>query len=134
MTSSAHDVVGPQLSARAYDVGVSDGALEIKLEDGRILHVLLAYFPRLLHATGPQRDNWQLIGRGVGIHWPDLDEDVSVENLLGHTASCWCTKLWAEESDGRPRCACRTGPWIRGKIGSGQVTVSARPHRSPMTR
>jgi hypothetical protein len=84
MTSSAHDVgPGPQLSARAYDVGVSDGALEIKLEDGRILHVLLAYFPRLLHATGPQRDNWQLIGRGVGIHWPDLDEDVSVENLLG---------------------------------------------------
>lgn len=83
MTTSARNTPsGPKLSARAYDVGVSDDSLGVKLEDGRILHVPLAWFPRLLHATPAQRDNWKLIGRGVGIHWPDVDEDISVENLL----------------------------------------------------
>jgi Protein of unknown function (DUF2442) len=84
MTTSARSgTPGPTLCARAFDVDVSDDSLGVKLEDGRTLHVPLAWFPRLLAATSAQRGNWKLIGRGVGIHWPDIDEDVLVETLLG---------------------------------------------------
>jgi hypothetical protein len=65
------------------DVQVSDDMLGMRLEDGRWIAVPLAWFPRLQQASPEQRRNWKLIGRGIGIHWPDLDEDVSVENLLG---------------------------------------------------
>jgi hypothetical protein len=57
--------------------------MAIALEDGRRLLVPLAWFPRLLEASAEQRKNWRLIGGGTGVHWPDLDEDISVENLLG---------------------------------------------------
>lgn len=63
-------------------VTVTDDALSIELSDGRALSVPLAWFPRLVHATPAERANWRLIGRGQGIHWEDLDEDVSVEGLL----------------------------------------------------
>jgi len=56
--------------------------MNLVLEDGRQLLVPLAWFPRLLEASDAQRRNWRLIGHGIGIHWPDLDEDISVENLL----------------------------------------------------
>jgi hypothetical protein len=52
------------------------------LEDGRRIVVPIAWFARLADATDEQRSNWRLIGRGVGIRWEDLDEDISVENLL----------------------------------------------------
>lgn len=68
----------------AIDVEVSDAALRIVLSDGRELSVPLAWFPRLRDATPAQRQNWEAIGRGHGIHWPDLDEDISVRALLGH--------------------------------------------------
>jgi Protein of unknown function (DUF2442) len=61
---------------------VNPTELGVRLEDGREVRVPLAWFPRLEAATPEQRDNFRLIGRGIGIHWPDLDEDVSVENLL----------------------------------------------------
>jgi hypothetical protein len=70
---------------------VSDRSLDVRLEDGRNVSVPLAWFPRLLAATPEQRDNWRLIGRGVGIHWPDLDEDISTENLLATTDDEWLT-------------------------------------------
>jgi hypothetical protein len=54
----------------------------VRLDDGRSLSVPLAWYPRLLHGTSPQRQNYELIGDGEGIHWPDLDEDISVEGLL----------------------------------------------------
>jgi hypothetical protein len=74
----------PELSARATQVQfATDGAsMMVYLEDGRRLIVPLAWFPRLVEATPDQRKNWRLIGHGIGIHWPDLDEDISVENLL----------------------------------------------------
>ena len=50
--------------------------------DGRTISVPLAWYPRLLYGTPEERQNWRLIGRGVGIHWPDLDEDLSVEGLI----------------------------------------------------
>lgn len=67
----------------AVDVEVSDAALRIVLSDGRELSVPLAWFPRLRDATATQRQNWEPIGRGHGIHWPDIDEDISVRALMG---------------------------------------------------
>ena len=68
--------------ARALKVTVTADALAIDLVDGRTLVVPLAWYPRLLHGTRRERSHWRLIGRGTGIHWPDLDEDISVEGLL----------------------------------------------------
>jgi hypothetical protein len=64
------------------DVNVTDDTLTVELSDGRTLSVPLAWSPRLTHATPDERSRWRLIGRGEGIHWTDLDEDVSVEGLL----------------------------------------------------
>ena len=66
----------------AIDVNVSVDALTVELSDGRTISVPLDWYPRLVHATGAERANWRLIGRGHGIHWEDLDEDISVEGLL----------------------------------------------------
>ena len=66
----------------AQNVQVSDDALTVDLSDGRTVSVPLAWFPRLLHGKPEERNTWRLIGDGEGIHWPDLDEDISVENLL----------------------------------------------------
>ena len=71
------------LDATAIDVAVSDALLRLTLADGRELAVPLEWFPRLRDATAEQRRHWRLIGRGQGIHWPDVDEDISVRGLLG---------------------------------------------------
>jgi len=69
----------------AENVTITKDALRIELVDGRTVEAPLAWYPRLLHALPKERSRWRLIGRGEGIHWPDLDEDISVENiLLGH--------------------------------------------------
>ena len=57
--------------------------LHVSRTDGREISVPLEWFPRLYHATDEQRRNWELIGRGVGIHWEEIDEDISVAGLLG---------------------------------------------------
>ncbi len=67
----------------AVDVMVFETALHIVLSDGRELSAPLAWFPLLRDATPAQRQNWELIGQGHGLHWPDLDEDISVRALLG---------------------------------------------------
>jgi hypothetical protein len=67
----------------AIDLEVSDSALRIVLSDGRELSAPLAWFPRLRDASAEQRRNWEAVGRGHGIHWPDIDEDISVRALLG---------------------------------------------------
>ena len=61
---------------------VTEDTLTIELSDGRTIAVPLAWYPRLIHATKKEKGNCRLIGKGQGIHWPDLDEDVSVEGLL----------------------------------------------------
>jgi Protein of unknown function (DUF2442) len=71
-----------RLDASAVDLRASDAQLLVVLADGRELATPLAWFPRLAEATDEQRQNWRLIGRGHGIHWPDVDEDISVESLL----------------------------------------------------
>ena len=71
-----------KLYATAVDVSVLDDRLVVILADGRELAAPLAWFPRLLEATPEQRRNWRFIGRGHGIHWSDIDEDISVAGLL----------------------------------------------------
>ena len=73
---------GEVLAASATDVLATEDTLTVELTDGRSLAVPLAWFPRLLHGTPEERGRWRLIGQGRGIHWPDLDEDISVEGLL----------------------------------------------------
>jgi hypothetical protein len=67
---------------QATDVSVNQDELAVDLLDGRTIIVPIVWFPRLVHGTAKERKNWRLIGRGEGIHWPDLDEDISVFNLL----------------------------------------------------
>ena len=71
----------------AMDIKVTEDTLIAELSDGRTISVPLAWYPRLIHATPEERDNWELIGTGEGIHWPDLDEDISVEMLLAGVPS-----------------------------------------------
>jgi len=71
----------------AENVTVTEDTLSVDLSDGRTISVPLAWFPRLLHGTKKERNNWRLIGKGYGIHWEDLDEDISVENLIFGQAS-----------------------------------------------
>ena len=66
----------------ATTVAVTEETLTAELSDGRTISAPLAWSPRLVHATPEERGNWELIGGGQGIHWSDLDEDISVENLL----------------------------------------------------
>jgi hypothetical protein len=76
MSSSAID------SATATSVSVSDDTVTVELSDGRTIAAPIAWYPRLTHGTLKERQNFRLIADGRGIHWPDLDEDVSVANLL----------------------------------------------------
>jgi hypothetical protein len=69
-------------AARARHLEITEDTLAVDLVDGRTISVPLGWYPRLSHASRKERNNWRLIGQGQGIHWPDLDEDVSVLNLL----------------------------------------------------
>jgi hypothetical protein len=68
--------------ARARTVSVSEDTLTVDLQDGRTVSAPIAWYPRLSHGSEAERKNWRLIGDGVGIHWPELHEDISVEGLL----------------------------------------------------
>jgi hypothetical protein len=78
MTILAIDIEIPSVE----DVCVTEDTLSIDLSDGRTISVPTAWYPRLLHATPEEKKNWRLIGRGHGLHWEDIDEDISVEGLL----------------------------------------------------
>ena len=78
MSTSAVELEIPD----AIDVNVSEDTLSVELSDGRTISVPLDWYPRLTHATESERANWRVIGRGHGIHWKDLDEDIGVEGLL----------------------------------------------------
>jgi uncharacterized protein DUF2442 len=72
----------PKAGERIKDVRVTDDTLSADLIDGRTITVPLAWYPKLLHATTEQRSNWRIAGGGFGIHWPDIDEDLSSDGLL----------------------------------------------------
>jgi uncharacterized protein DUF2442 len=82
LTLSGMSILASKVSSDVMDVQVLEAELIVRLSDGRTVSAPLAWFPRLLHGTAEQRKNWRLIGKGVGIHWPDLDEDISVRSLL----------------------------------------------------
>jgi len=84
MNISANELPQPL----AVDVTVSAEALTVQLSDGRSISVPVTWYPRLAHGTPAEQRDWQLIGKGRGIHWPTLDEDVSVDALLlGHRSN-----------------------------------------------
>lgn len=68
--------------AKIQDVSVGEDSLTVDLADGRTISLPLGWYPRLLHATPEERDNWRLVGEGEGVHWPALDEDISAENIV----------------------------------------------------
>lgn len=76
-------VIPKPVSPRAEHVRITDDTLSVDLGDGRTIAVPLAWYPRLVHATLDEKNNWRLIGQGEGIHWEDLDEDISIDGLLG---------------------------------------------------
>ena len=78
MIISASDTTIP----KAEDVSVTSDTLTVELSDGRTISVPLGWFPRLSHATSKERKTWLLVGKGEGVHWPLIDEDVGVEGLL----------------------------------------------------
>lgn len=73
--------------AEAIGLSVNDESLTVELNDGRTISVPLAWYPRLLHSSPSERSHWRLVGRGQSIHWDDLDEDVSIDNLLSGSHS-----------------------------------------------
>jgi len=111
MTISAVEIAVPS----AERVTVTEDTLSVDLSDGRTIAVPLAWFPRLLHATRRERTHWRLIGKGQGIHWPELDEDISVQGLLA----------------GKPSGESQTSfkNWLEGRV-SRLATRSTRPRPS----
>ncbi|MGD9892657.1 MAG: DUF2442 domain-containing protein, partial [Dehalococcoidia bacterium] len=96
MASSTVEMEVPDATAAE----VTENELRVALSDGRTLSVPLTWFPRLVHGTETERNNFRLIGRGQGIHWTDLDEDISVEGLLAGRPSAESQaslKAWLEQ-------------------------------------
>ena len=92
-----------QIEIRTTSVRVSDDALMVDLSDGRTVSVPLAWYPRLLHGTTAERGDHQLIGEGLGIHWPQLDEDISVEGILAGRQSHERKESFEQWLASRPR-------------------------------
>ena len=72
---------------KAQGLTITEDTLSVDLTDGRTISVPLAWFPRLLHATNEERNNWRLIGSGHGIHWEYIDEDIRIEGLVADSPS-----------------------------------------------
>ena len=89
--------------SKAQNVIVTEDTLTVDLIDGRTISVPLAWYPRLLHGTPKERNNWRFIGDKEGIHWSDLDEDISVENLLSGKPSGESQRSFKRWLDERPK-------------------------------
>ena len=93
-------------TVNALRVTLSEDSLAVDLSDGRTVSVPLVWYPRLLHGSPRERNNWRLIAGGEGVHWPDLDEDLSVEGIiLGRASgeSQASLKSWLENREAAAR-------------------------------
>jgi len=97
----------------AQDVRVTHETLRVHLTDGRTISVPLAWYPRLVHGTRNERNDWRLIGRGHGIHWKALDEDISVAGLIGGRPSGESQKSFKR--------------WLAARAGKTQRSATRRP-------
>ena len=115
---------------RAKTVSIAEDTLKIELCDGRIISAPLNWYPRLLHGTPEERANWRLIGQGEGIHWPDLDEDISAENLIYGQPSGESQKSFQKWQESRPRAPSpvpRAPCWNRDyPAGTGTTTKKSK--------
>jgi hypothetical protein len=112
-------------TVKAQRVTTTEDSLTVDLSDGRTVSVPLMWYPRLLHGSARERNNWRLIAGGEGIHWPDLDEDVSVEGIiLGRASgeSQASLKRWLESREARTR------PPRAAKLKSSRQTPRAGRH------
>ncbi len=103
-------------AAAAIGVHVTKDTLTVELADGRTITAPLAWYPRVAHGTVKERKTWRLIARGRGIHWPDLDEDISVANLLAgqpSSESQASLKKWLLAREGKQKPT-RDGPSRKG--------------------
>jgi hypothetical protein len=111
----------------AERVAVTEDTISVDLNDGRTISVPLAWFPRLLHASPEERKNWRLIGKGQGIHWEDLDEDISVEGLVAGKPSGESQSSFQKWLSGRrPRLTNRSRRRRKTRRASAQAII---PHR-----
>src|SRR3989442_3085060 len=108
MRTSAVDIEVPN----AGSVTVTEDTLSVDLSDGRTISVPLSWYPRLLYASQKERRSWRLIGKGQGIHWEGIDEDVSVEGLLAGKPSAESQSSFAEWLAGRTS---RPGKRLNGR-------------------
>jgi hypothetical protein len=100
MSISTNEIEVPN----ADNVTITEDTLSVDLSDGRTISVPLAWFPRLLQSTPEERNNWRLIGKGHGIHWEEIDEDISVEGLLtgrSSSESQFSFKKWLDKRSSR---------------------------------
>jgi len=107
-------------SPLAQRVKVTDESLVVDLADGRTISVPIDWYPRLVHGSREERAKWRLIGRGAGIHWPDLDEDISVDGLLAGQPS--------NESPASLR------QWLKSRRPVPQATTRATKRKGRVTR
>src|SRR6058998_412019 len=108
--------------AVAQRVRVTDDALVVDLNDGRTLTVPLSWYPRLAHGKSAERAKWRLIGRGEGIHWPDLDEDISVAGLI------------AGKPSGESQSSLQRWLKARGLVANKRMQATSRAGRSGARR
>jgi len=99
MTSLAFEIRLMQIPS----ISISEDTLTADLSDGRTISVPLNWYPRLLHGTPKEHTHWRLIGKGEGVHWPDLDEDISAENLVYGQPSGESQKSFQKWQESRPR-------------------------------
>jgi len=97
MTSSLNEITVPA----ATNVAVTDDTLTVDLSDGLSISVPLAWYSRVVHASKKERKKWRFIGRGEGVHWPELDEDISVEALIAGKPSGESQHSFAKWLQGR---------------------------------
>lgn len=125
MTSSALE----ETPAPVQDVRVTSKVLEVVLRDGRTLSVPLEWYPRLAHGSPRERQRWRLIGGGIGIHWPDLDEDISISGLLAGLPSgesAKSLKRWLASRRRPPNKALQPASRARRKARSPKPSRAAR--------